>query len=161
MPEFISPPLKAAVPGTEGLHCKGEAGPELGWRQQETQGGRKAPRQRAKASVAYALGYQPALTSAAALRPRLKTLEPRALLPPAPLPTRPIARSANDSLNVPCAASPCREAYHNEPTRQLLSYKAGLICRMRGAGVCVGPSPWVNPAKPPLAPSQSMGSCWG
>ena len=52
------------------LYHVSRPGFSLGWRQQETQGGRKAPRQRAKASVACALGYQPALTSAAAL-PRL------------------------------------------------------------------------------------------
>ena len=67
--------MRSALPGTEGLCCKADAAPEQGWRQQETQGGRKAPRWRAacaapeEASVVCALDYQPALTSAAALPP--------------------------------------------------------------------------------------------
>ena len=73
--EFSSPPLRAALPGREGLHCRGEAAPERSWRQQATPGGRKAPRQRAactapeEASVVCAMGCHLALTSAAALPP--------------------------------------------------------------------------------------------
>ena len=43
LPEFSSPSLRAALPGREGLHCRGEAAPEQSWRQQENQAGRRRP----------------------------------------------------------------------------------------------------------------------
>lgn len=84
------------------------------------------------------------------------------LSPPGPHtpPHRPIARSANVSLNIPCTSSPCREVYHSEPIRQLLSTKQD-VCRI-GVQVCVrAPASGSTLTKPPLAPVKHSGRLLG